>query len=327
MYMFRANSSEQSLQPSRLGSSMFSVGDIYSRIKMFKAQLGLSPPPLYFAKVDVKAAFDTIPQDAMLKLMRDIPSQPGYRISKHVEIAPLESDNSKAAKRWRSTAHATNDKAGFLARLEEAPNTAARTNTVFVDSAAQMNRGTGELLALTTDHVKQNLVRIGKKYYRQKTGIPQGSVLSSTLCSYFYADLEQKELGFLRGDGCLLLRLTDDFLLITTDREKAARFVQVMVRGVPEYGVTVSPGKSLVSFELAVDGVTVPMLETSAGFLYCGLVIDCRTLEVRKQRDGVKDPVIFNSLTVEFSRYPGRNFKRKVLSELPPLFYWIGCCC
>jgi telomerase reverse transcriptase len=307
------------MNPSRLGSSIFSIGDIYDRVKAFKGQLGRSLPQLYFAKVDVKAAFDTIPQDAVLEILRRIPNQSRYLMSKHVEINPLETDSTKTSKRWLTTGRVPNDSANFLDRLEAAPNTAARTNTVFIDSAAQRSHRTHELLELTTKHVKQNLVRIGKKYYRQKTGIPQGSVLSTTLCSYFYADLEANHLEFLTKEDSLLLRLTDDFLLITTDQSKAERFVRVMHAGVPAYGVSVSPGKSLVSFELAIQDTPVPRVEDPAAFPYCGLAIDCGTLEIRKQRQGEKDPVVFHALTVEFSRRPGWNFKRKVISTYLPL--------
>ena len=34
-------------------------------------------------------------------------------------------------------------------------------------------------------------VKIGSDYYRQSVGIPQGSVLSTILCSFFYGDLEK----------------------------------------------------------------------------------------------------------------------------------------
>jgi hypothetical protein len=33
---------------------------------------------------------------------------------------------------------------------------------------------------------------MGTDYYRQMVGIPQGSVLSSLLCSFFYGDLEKR---------------------------------------------------------------------------------------------------------------------------------------
>lgn len=40
------------------------------------------------------------------------------------------------------------------------------------------------------------ITQIGNEYYRQVIGIPQGSILSSLLCSFFYGDLERNHLRF-----------------------------------------------------------------------------------------------------------------------------------
>lgn len=40
--------------------------------------------------------------------------------------------------------------------------------------------------------IQNCLVQIGPDYFRQTVGIPQGSVLSTILCSFFYGDLEKK---------------------------------------------------------------------------------------------------------------------------------------
>jgi telomerase reverse transcriptase len=58
-------------------------------------------------------------------------------------------------------------------------------------------------------------VKMGPDYYRQMVGIPQGSVLSSLLCSFFYGDLE-KRFGMFTEDAhsvrdnsfCLVIPLT-----------------------------------------------------------------------------------------------------------------------
>lgn len=310
---------------------MFSVGDLYERISSFKQRLGTQSGPLYFAKVDVQAAFDTIPQEAVVALMQSIPSQSRYEIIKHVEMTLNYSGalaGSKPLRRWHSSAKAVGDTTTFLETLSRNHNIPSKKNTIYVNSVFRTGHGTRDLLALMASHVQQNLVKVGKKYYRQKEGIPQGSVLSSVLCNYFYADLERKHLGFLRADDCLLLRLIDDFLLITTARPKASRFVTVMQAGVPEYGVTVSPAKTLVNFDLTVDGIPVPTIPTDSPlFPYCGININTLTLELARDRGGgggntslapatsaTKDPAIANSLTVEFTRRPGANFTRKTLN-------------
>ncbi|KAL8419788.1 hypothetical protein RB594_002812 [Gaeumannomyces avenae] len=312
---------EKELHPSRLGSSMLSVGDLYLRLKAFKERLGPRDRPFFFAKVDVQAAFDTIPQAAILKLMADVPSLPKYKVVKHVEIEaePVmgggSTTNPRLSKRWRSAARDAADSSSFMDMLVEQV-ARSKTDTVFVDSVVQKTHGTQNLISLLVAHIEQNLVRIGKKHYRQKVGIPQGSILSSLLCNYFYADLESKRLRFLQSDDCLLLRLIDDFLLITTDVDKASRFVEVMHAGVPEYGVSVNPDKTLVNFSLGRGGAAVarPEIRSRGEFPYCGTLINCTSLGVRKDRARrPRDPVVVaNSLTVDFSRHQGRNFQRKV---------------
>ncbi|KAL8331586.1 hypothetical protein RB593_002150 [Gaeumannomyces tritici] len=312
---------EKELHPSRLGSSMLSVGDLYLRLKVFKERLGPRDRPFFFAKVDVQAAFDTIPQAAILKLMANVPSLPRYKVVKHVEIEaePVmgggSTTNPRLSKRWRSAARDAADSSSFMDMLVDQV-ARSKTDTIFVDSVVQKTHRTQNLIRLLVAHIEQNLVRIGKKHYRQKVGIPQGSILSSLLCNYFYADLESKHLRFLQSDDCLLLRLIDDFLLITTDVDKASRFVEVMHAGVPEYGVSVNPDKTLVNFSLGRGGAAVarPEARSRGEFPYCGTLINCTSLGVRKDRARrPRDPVVVaNSLTVDFSRHQGRNFQRKV---------------
>ena len=108
------------------------------------------------------------------------------------------------------------------------------------------------------------------------------------LCNYFYADLETHVLQFLNSEDCLLLRLIDDFLLISTDKRKAIRFVEIMHRGVPEYGVTVNARKTLVNFDLNMNGEPVAKVNADQRFPYCGTTIDCKTLDISRNRE--KEP-------------------------------------
>ena len=161
-----------------------------------------------------------------------------------------------------------------------------KSNTVFVNTDLQWHETKDELMQLLREHVERNLVKIGKRFYRQKTGIPQGSVLSSILCNFFYAQLERDVLGFALGSDCLLLRLLDDFLLISTSQESVDRFVKVMHCGHPEYGVVVSSAKSLANFDVTTkDRVQIPKTAADAAFPYCGVCINTTTLEVSKRSE------------------------------------------
>ena len=237
----------------------------------------------------MQAAFDTIPQAAIVQLLASLPQHQRYQIQRHLEVSPgsvdiKRSKNSKIFRRWTTSARATHDRADFFQTLEDGA-AAHQRNTVYVDSFFKKRYDTAELLQLVSSHIQNNLVRVGKKFYRQKRGIPQGSVLSSILCNYFYADLEAQVLPFLDSEDCLLMRLIDDFLLITTDRAKAARFIEIMHCGVPEYGVTVNPAKTLVNFDLVIQGRVIQRTVQGEIFPYCGTLIDSSNLNISRARD------------------------------------------
>lgn len=284
------------MNPDRLGATIFSVGDIYNRFQEFGKEIADSRKSLFFVKVDVQSAFDTIPQSAVLRLMQSLPSESEYRISKYAEIKSGEGHRmdvdeqmkSKPIRKWISLATSPSDFQSFEQNLET--NFAiGKKHTVFVENIVSQFRDRSELLDMLSQHVQHNMIKIGKKFYRQKKGIPQGSVLSSILCNYFYADLEARHLGFLKAQGSLLLRLVDDFLLVTTDRQNAKEFLQVMHDGLPEYGVKVNPAKTLVNFEVSINNMKVTRLVGSHNFPYCGNFIDTKTLNIMKDRERKKD--------------------------------------
>ena len=300
--VFNMLSYEKGKQPEKLGSALFSVGDIYPKLKNFKAKfqdLGEEEKPLFFAKVDVQSCFDTIPQRRVIRLMEQLASEDEYRIARHAEIKPSEHNPGafvgsapKPARKFVATAQAATDFANFDQVLQTG-SAVGKKNAVFVDGVVQTFQDKEKLLDLLEEHVERNVVKIGKKFFRQKQGIPQGSVLSSLLCNFFYAELEREFLGFLDGPGNVLLRLIDDFLLITTNKEHAMRFLGIMHDGSEDYGIIVNPGKSLVNFETSVGGVQVPRLTEGTRFPYCGNLIDIKTLEITKDRDRRKGSGIY----------------------------------
>jgi telomerase reverse transcriptase len=310
---------EKSQQSARLGSALFSVGELHGRLRMFKHSLGSAESqPLYFVKVDVQTCFDTIPQAQLLNLVEDLISSDVYEIAKHAEIKPGDerwtSTARKPSRKFVGSAHPGNNMTTFSPAVAN-EHAQYKKRTVYNNTGNSKAWDTRQLLKLVQEHVQQNIIKIGKKYYRQKNGIPQGSILSSLLCSFFYGDFEMKQLGFLVHDESLLLRLIDDFLLVTTNQNHARRFLQVMVDGSKEHGISVNTKKSLANFEIFANKSKIPRIHGSTVFPYCGMLIDTRTLEVSKDR-ARKDALISNTLTVDRSRWPGQSFNRKVLMSL-----------
>lgn len=330
---------ERTRDPYRLGSALYSLREIHPRLKRFKEYLQKQQAesqteirkPLYFVKLDIQSCFDTIPQHKLIRLVERLVSEEAYHVTKHVEIRQSDGSSTslsnqgpqqaKAVRKFVSSA-APAMKPPYIPDVLASGAINPRKDTVLVDTLMQKEYNTEDLLDLLDEHVRNNLVRIGKKYFRQRNGIPQGSALSTILCNFFYAELEREVLGFLQTDEALLLRLVDDFLLITSRVDLATRFLEVMMKGHPAYGISVNPAKSLVNFTTSVDGIQIPRLVGTSLFPYCGNLIDTRTLEVHKDQerqleggDSAAD-TISSSLTVELARAPGHSFHRKALRSL-----------
>ena len=283
---------EKGKQPQLVGSALFSVGEMYLKLKTFRSHLQSCHSlgkPLYFVKLDVQSCFDTIPQQRIVRFIKDIASEDAYKIARHAEIkSPMFRSHDQEVRKipvptrkFIASARAPIDFQLFSHRAEGSL-AIGKKNTIFVDSIVQPTLQKNALLRLLEEHVERNVVKIGNRFFRQKLGIPQGSVLSSLLCNFFYAQLEKEYLGFIDADESILLRMIDDFLLITTNKDHAERFSQIMHGGVEEYGVQVSTVKSLANFDMTVHGHRIPRLESGTSFPYCGNMIDTRTLEITK---------------------------------------------
>ncbi|KAL8831586.1 MAG: hypothetical protein Q9170_005227 [Blastenia crenularia] len=314
---------ERQQNPLSVGSALFSVGDMYPKLKAFRKKLcsrSGGMPPLYFAKVDVKSCFDTIPQRSAVRIMQQLATENVYRIARHAQIKASDTRKyghgvfqpAKPARKFLASAYPPLDFRSFDEMVEET-FASERKNTVFVDNVLRTAHKKQKLLDLLKDHVERNIVRIGKKFFRQKSGIPQGSVLSSLLCNCFYARLESERLSFVNQDDSLLLRLIDDFLLVTTSKEEARQFLQTMHDGIEEYGVQVNPTKSFANFSVKINGVSISTA-TDTAFPYCGTSINTRTLEISKDRNRGKATALADSLTVEQSTTAGQIFHRKAMN-------------
>jgi telomerase reverse transcriptase len=104
-------------------------------------------------------------------------------------------------------------------------------NALLVDQVVHTFEERESLLKLLRSHISNHIIKIGTNTYRQIVGIPQGSVVSTLLCSFFYGDLERRKLSHLLTVESCLIRYVDDFLFITTDIEQAKEFCFLLHRG------------------------------------------------------------------------------------------------
>lgn len=263
--------------------------------------------------MDIKAAFDTIKQDKVLEVIDELLAQSDdYTIMQYALLLPPASKASQGSSRrlYKTRATAADSAKNFVGH---AANLAATLrNAVAVDLGRNKEVTRADCMKILREHLKNNIWQIGNKYYRQKTGIPQGSKISSLLCSFFYSWLEKDHLAWTRRDGTKLLRYIDDFLLITNDISYARRFVNVMSRGFPAFGAFVSPGKSLINFEMTFKQQVMPVAPIANDgrcyFPYCGFLIDTRTLCFRIDYHRQVNAPMRQSFALRNVRTPGLNF-------------------
>ena len=307
---------EKNRQPDLFGSAMFSVSAINRRLTDFSSQLDVNGSKrLYFVKMDIKSCFDTIPHGKLLAALGPLLPRAEYSTRKRAQIS-LRRVSERHLKggvmvKWPDHTDAI-DAFGAIETNPEKQVSHFQRNTVVAETGSVTKTTSDQLLGILHAHVKNSLVKVGKRYFRQCVGIPQGSALSSLLCSYFYTAFENDCLSFLKGTPTCLLRLIDDFLLITTEKGLAIEFLTTMQTGSAVYGICVNPEKSLINFDAGVRHSLIPRTKSSTWFPYCGLNINMQNLMLSRNWDR-KDPSVRNNFRVEKHRTPGHTLTRRVL--------------
>lgn len=74
-------------------------------------------------------------------------------------------------------------------------------NAVLVDMVRRKEVTRDHCVQLLRTHIQSNVWKVNNKFFRQRTGIPQGSTISSLLCSFFYAAMEAEHLKWTRRPG------------------------------------------------------------------------------------------------------------------------------
>ncbi|CAM6098970.1 unnamed protein product [Calypogeia fissa] len=178
---------EKEAHPEDLGSSVFGYCDVHRKVLPFILQLKESPngpPRMFMAVCDVTKAYDNIPQEKLQEILEGFVHSSSYKVARYTCITPTLASVRVSHRRTCTLAEEPKkfvDSVGDLAK---------RSHCIFVDQAFSTSVRREKVLAMLREHVKENIVQIGSHFYQQKVGIPQGSVLSSLLCSLFYGHFD-----------------------------------------------------------------------------------------------------------------------------------------
>lgn len=176
-----------------------------------------------------------------------------------------------------------------------------------------------KLFSNVYEHIKHNVLQFDKKFYLQKVGIPQGSVLSTLLCSLYYGHMEKhvifpylektcepaaKDLSTRcvfsdssdaqnSNDGAIifpstysLLRFIDDFLFISTSKEQASRFLSKLREGFPDYNCYMNESKFCLNFDFehqsGILSSRIYVVDRGTSFIrWSGMLINPESLEIQ----------------------------------------------
>ena len=102
-------------------------------------------------------------------------------------------------------------------------------------------------------HITQhNIIQFQNHYFLQKYGIPQGLNISSVLCSFYFSKIEEEHLSFLKRSESLdlLMRFTDDYVLITSSRDTAHKVLSKLNEAAQQYNFRLNPDKIKSNFDI-----------------------------------------------------------------------------
>ncbi|RXK34877.1 hypothetical protein M231_07866 [Tremella mesenterica] len=302
---------EKERHSDKLGSSLLGTNEIFFPLQQLKKDLlniyG-KIPKLYFVKMDIRAAFDTIPQDKVLDIVSSLLDKDhDYCLMLYCLLLPPASEQSQGSTRRLFKTKAMVDDLSSSHSFSIQAETIAKPlrNAVIVDLVRRRHVSKESCMSLLRTHIKENIWQIDRRLFRQKTGIPQGSKISSLLCSSFYAAMEREHLQWTSSKpGTKLLRYIDDFLFISDDSNLARRFVVEMNQGFPKYGAFISNNKTITTF----DPTTMDEVEPLKLFPYCGFLVDTETLDITMDHPRILSTPAKQSFALRSDRHRGAGF-------------------
>ncbi|XP_037655297.1 telomerase reverse transcriptase isoform X2 [Choloepus didactylus] len=319
--LFSVLNYERALRPGLLGASVLGLDDIHKAWAAFARRARHREPPatFYFVKVDVTGAYDTIPLSKLVEVVARVvrPRENVYCVRRFAVVQRgAHGDVRRAFRRHVSTLQ---DLLPYMKQfVEHLQETCTLRDAIVVEQSCSLNEPSGGLFDFFLHLVYNSVLQLGGRYFVQGRGIPQGSILSTLLCSLCYGDMENKLFASTQRDG-LLLRLVDDFLLVTPHLTEAQAFLRTLAEGVPEYGCKINLQKTVVNFPAgaaAPGGSAFLQLPAHCLFPWCGLLLDTRTLEVLCDYASYARTSIRASLAFSRGFQPGRSMRRKLLAVL-----------
>jgi telomerase reverse transcriptase len=341
---FHALRYEHEKKPALFGAGVLGLTEVFpsfcsfvGELKQLQSRPG-SSQKLFFTSSDIKHCYDTINQKRLFKLMRSMVEEEIY-LTKDKFVLCSKGDNSAMRCMWKKTTCPPEK----FSRSSPSNLGGQYSNAIFVDGVYCSIETNKTINGLLRDHIFGQVVvangNFGPRYLHQRNGIPQGSILSSMFCNTYFGSLEEvlfenvfdkSASRFIRGNSSnecdsilvknpnalhLLLRIVDDFLLISTDKNASIRFLEKLNVGIPSLGVKVNADKTRVNYS-APGRMLCDQYQSF--FPWCGLLINTVTCEITLDYERFSGEKAIDTVSVYRLGSEGSNLRKAMKGFVRP---------
>lgn len=316
-----------------LGSSVFGLDEVYSKLLRFKEKwISGGRKPIFAVALDMTKSFDNIPLELLAnQVMPDVVQQDRFVILRFAVVTRNES-NGGLLRRFESLVC---EKPGDEAAFRDLVATKLFRKypcAIFIDLVRTQVVHRKELLESIRHFLLKNIVSlprhtrraVGTPYARQVRGVAQGNPLSPILTSLFYGFVERHTLQEYMNscldnqDGCHLhIRQIDDTFFASTDKNLTECFVKSLMKGSNDlHGMSVNCSKTRANYKSKTSGK-----ERQIVIPWCGLLVNTKSMEVMNDFNRYCPPKLTSLreiLTVEFESNTGRGLFAKAWTCFRP---------
>ena len=218
--------------------------------------------------------------------------------------------------------------------LEDEHNDLNMKRTIIAEQDNRKKHSKQDLLTPVVRMCQNNYITFNKRQYKQMKGIPQGLCVSYILSSFYYANLEENVLQFLRKESIdgdskelnLLMRLTDDYLLMTTEKNNAMLFIEKLYQLSLGNYFKFNMKKLKTNFVLNLQKIGClnqkqdPLSIDDELFNWIGISIDMKTLHIMQnintKKEGILCTLNVNMQTRESILWLKRKLKSFLMNNI-----------
>lgn len=187
-------------------------------------------PDLYFMCMDIAKAFDSVKIDSLIQMLENVEIPVVSSYYKYVQLLPRFARKAQGPLqglfKMKYKKQAVDEgKFPFFNDMNFRPQSinilTSRTNFI-----------TAEKLKMISRVLQGNVIKFNRRYYKGQQGVPQGLPCSPLLSNLYYSKVEQSLLPsilkYQAKDLLLIIRLHDDYLILSDCKETVSSMFQEM---------------------------------------------------------------------------------------------------